>query len=257
MIRRRKKTLKMKMRTCAQDELVETARFTDVWNQTAASAFDSSAAEQGAYLITTQTSRPHEPSGAPLSRKLHHHGQAPAMTMLPIRSLARARLPPRALATVPARGFIFTTPLPKQQMPPRPKPPPEDEIEEAYLKGSGPGGQKINKTSSAVQLKHTPTGIVVKCQATRSRTENRSIARKLLAQRLDDLYNGEESRSAIVGDAKKKKAASAAKKSRRKYKKLEEAQKAAAMGPETESQESDGVQKQPEEEQITSKPDQP
>ncbi|KAJ2970164.1 hypothetical protein NUW58_g9779 [Xylaria curta] len=56
-----------------------------------------------------------------------------------------------------------------KHLPPRPKPPPEEEIEESFLKGSGPGGQKINKTNSAVQLKHTPTGLVVKCQATRSR----------------------------------------------------------------------------------------
>ncbi|OLN84993.1 putative peptide chain release factor-like protein, mitochondrial [Colletotrichum chlorophyti] len=107
-------------------------------------------------------------------------------------------------------------------MPPRPKPPPDSEIEESYLKGSGPGGQKINKTSSAVQLKHIPTGIVVKSQATRSRTQNRKIARELLAQKIDDLHNGDQSRSAIVGEVKRKKAASAAKKSKRKYRKLEE-----------------------------------
>lgn len=79
-----------------------------------------------------------------------------------------------------------------------------------------------NKTSSAVQLKHIPTGIVVKSQATRSRSQNRKIARQLLADKLDVLLNGEQSRSAIVGEVKRKKAASAAKKSRRKYRKLEE-----------------------------------
>ncbi|KAJ0381479.1 hypothetical protein COL26b_000157 [Colletotrichum chrysophilum] len=112
--------------------------------------------------------------------------------------------------------------LKKHEMPPRPKPPPDSDIEESYLKGSGPGGQKINKTSSAVQLKHIPTGIVVKSQATRSRSQNRKIARELLAQKLDDLQNGDQSRSAIVGEMKRKKAASAAKKSKRKYRKLEE-----------------------------------
>ncbi|KAF5023234.1 hypothetical protein F66182_4709 [Fusarium sp. NRRL 66182] len=114
-------------------------------------------------------------------------------------------------------------------LPPRPKPPPESEIEESYVKGSGPGGQKINKTNSAVQLKHIPTGIVVKSQATRSRDQNRKHARELLAQRVDELQNGDQSRSAIVGQVKQKKAASASKKSRRKYKKLEE-EKAAAAG---------------------------
>ncbi|KAK2060867.1 RF-1 domain-containing protein [Colletotrichum caudatum] len=107
-------------------------------------------------------------------------------------------------------------------MPPRPKPPPDSEIEESYLKGSGPGGQKINKTSSAVQLKHIPTGVVVKSQATRSRTQNRKIAREILAQKLDDLQNGNQSRSAIVGEVKRKKAASASKKSKRKYRQLAE-----------------------------------
>ncbi|KAH6840835.1 RF-1 domain-containing protein [Chaetomium sp. MPI-CAGE-AT-0009] len=107
-----------------------------------------------------------------------------------------------------------------KQLPPRPKHPPESEIEESYLKGSGPGGQKINKTNSAVQLKHIPTGLVVKSQATRSRTQNRKIARDLLALKLDELANGAQSRTAIVGDVKKKRAASKNKKSRRKYRKL-------------------------------------
>lgn len=74
-----------------------------------------------------------------------------------------------------------------------------------------------NKTNSAVQLKHLPTGIVVKSQATRSRSQNRTIARNLLAARLDELHNGDASRSAAVGDLKRRKRASAAKKSRRKY----------------------------------------
>ncbi|KXJ92969.1 peptide chain release factor class I/class II, partial [Microdochium bolleyi] len=107
-------------------------------------------------------------------------------------------------------------------MPQRPKPPPDDEFEENFLKGSGPGGQKINKTSSAVQLLHKPTGIVVKSQATRSRSQNRTIARQLLADKLDALANGDQSRAAIVGSHKAKKKASSAKKSRRKYRKLAE-----------------------------------
>ncbi|KAK4453794.1 RF-1 domain-containing protein [Podospora aff. communis PSN243] len=124
--------------------------------------------------------------------------------------------------------FTTTSPLPVNQMPSRPKHPPESEIEEAFLKGSGPGGQKINKTSSAVQLKHIPTGIVVKSQATRSREQNRKIARDLLAARLDELVNGDQSRTAIVGSYKKKRSDSAAKKSRRKYRKLEEEKAAQA-----------------------------
>ncbi|KAK4148904.1 putative peptidyl-tRNA hydrolase, partial [Chaetomidium leptoderma] len=81
-----------------------------------------------------------------------------------------------------------------------------------------------NKTNSAVQLKHVPTNIVVKCQATRSRDQNRKIARELLAQKIDDLAHGAQSRTAIVGDLKQKRAASKAKKARRKYKKLADAE---------------------------------
>ncbi|KEY69870.1 hypothetical protein S7711_06426 [Stachybotrys chartarum IBT 7711] len=124
---------------------------------------------------------------------------------------------------------LSTTSILAKNLPARPKPPPEDEIEEAFVKGSGPGGQKINKTNSAVQLKHIPTGIVVKSQLTRSRSQNRKHARELLAQKVDDLLHGDQSRAAVVGEVKKKKADSAAKKSRRKYKKLEEEK--AAAGP--------------------------
>lgn len=79
-----------------------------------------------------------------------------------------------------------------------------------------------NKTNSAVQLRHRPTGIVVKSQATRSRAQNRVIARSLLATRLDVLHNGAESRTAVVTAAKQKRKASATKKARRKYRKLDE-----------------------------------
>lgn len=72
-----------------------------------------------------------------------------------------------------------------------------------------------------MQLKHIPTNLVIKCQATRSRTQNRKIARDLLALKLDALHNGAASRTAVVSDAKKKKAASKAKKSRRKYRKVD------------------------------------
>ncbi|RBR14954.1 uncharacterized protein FIESC28_07456 [Fusarium coffeatum] len=139
---------------------------------------------------------------------------------------------PRSPFALPIRTFSSTSIHLAKALPPRPKPPPESEIEEAYVKGSGPGGQKINKTNSAVQLKHIPTGIVVKSQATRSRDQNRKHARELLAQRVDEFHNGDQSRSAIVGRVKEKKAASASKKSRRKYKKLEEEKAAAAAEPE-------------------------
>ncbi|KAL9571494.1 hypothetical protein ACKAV7_004343 [Fusarium commune] len=130
-------------------------------------------------------------------------------------------------AALPIRTFHNTSIFLAKALPPRPKPPPESEIEESYVKGSGPGGQKI--------LKHIPTGIVVKSQATRSRDQNRKHARELLAQRVDELRNGDQSRSAIVGKVKQKRAASASKKSRRKYKKLEEEKAATAAEAEAQS----------------------
>ncbi|KAH9832809.1 RF-1 domain [Teratosphaeria destructans] len=111
--------------------------------------------------------------------------------------------------------------LQNKALPPRPKIL-ETEIEESFLKGTGPGGQKINKTSSAVQLKHLPTGIVVKCQETRSRQQNRKFARQILAERLDVLEKGDQSRTAIKAERAKAKKASAVKKSKRKYRKLAE-----------------------------------
>lgn len=91
-----------------------------------------------------------------------------------------------------------------------------------YLKGSGPGGQKINKTNSAAQLTHLPTGIVVKSQATRSRSQNYNIARRILAEKVELLEKGDESRVMKRQAFDRKKKASKSKKSRRKYRALEE-----------------------------------
>ncbi|KAI7259426.1 hypothetical protein KC345_g10309 [Hortaea werneckii] len=119
------------------------------------------------------------------------------------------------------RTLTGTTRQYEKALPPRPKIP-DTELEEKFLKGTGPGGQKINKTSCAVQLRHLPTGIVVKSQETRSREQNRKFARNILAEKLDSLEKGDRSRSAIKAERAKSKKASAAKKSRRKYRKLEE-----------------------------------
>lgn len=60
----------------------------------------------------------------------------------------------------------------------------EADLEEAFILGSGSGGQKINKTASCVQLRHASSGTVIKCQAARSREVNRWLARQELAERL-------------------------------------------------------------------------
>ncbi|WOO80340.1 putative peptide chain release factor C12orf65, mitochondrial [Vanrija pseudolonga] len=61
----------------------------------------------------------------------------------------------------------------------------ESELEEKFVRGRGPGGQAINKTNSSVCLTHLPTGLRVQAQPTRSREENRAVARKILKERLD------------------------------------------------------------------------
>ena len=63
----------------------------------------------------------------------------------------------------------------------------EDDLVEKFVLGSGSGGQKINKTSSCVYLKHIPTSIEVKCQAHRSREMNRFHAREELCDRIDGI----------------------------------------------------------------------
>jgi peptide chain release factor len=63
----------------------------------------------------------------------------------------------------------------------------EDDLVEKFVLGSGSGGQKINKTSSCVYLKHLPTGIEVKCQANRSREMNRFHAREELCDRIEGI----------------------------------------------------------------------
>ncbi|KAL2067963.1 hypothetical protein VTL71DRAFT_16061 [Oculimacula yallundae] len=123
------------------------------------------------------------------------------------------------------RNIAASAPACAKKMPDRPQPVDESEFTEAFLKGSGPGGQKINKTSSAVQLKHIPTGLVLKVQATRSRTQNRKLARQMLAERVEELEKGKESRVAVVAETKKKRKSSAVKKSKRKYKLLDEAKR--------------------------------
>ncbi|KAB0794933.1 hypothetical protein PPYR_11772 [Photinus pyralis] len=69
----------------------------------------------------------------------------------------------------------------------------ETELKEQFVRGSGPGGQAVNKTANCVTLKHLPTGVVVKCHETRSLEENRKKARALLVDKLDNLVNGIDS----------------------------------------------------------------
>lgn len=63
----------------------------------------------------------------------------------------------------------------------------EKDIEERFVRSSGRGGQKVNKTSTCVYLKHLPTGIEVKWMTERSQSLNRFFARRELVRRLEKL----------------------------------------------------------------------
>jgi len=66
----------------------------------------------------------------------------------------------------------------------------EADLEEKFIHSSGKGGQKVNKSSTCVYLKHKPTGIEVKCQKERSQGLNRFLARRILVNKIDSLILG-------------------------------------------------------------------
>ncbi len=69
----------------------------------------------------------------------------------------------------------------------------DQDLLEKFIHGGGKGGQKINKSASCVYLKHLPTGIEVKCQASRSQLLNRFLARRILVERIESKILGEKS----------------------------------------------------------------
>ncbi|KAI3630472.1 hypothetical protein MIR68_011907 [Amoeboaphelidium protococcarum] len=72
----------------------------------------------------------------------------------------------------------------------------ERDIVEKFVVGSGHGGQAMQKTNNCVQLHHLPSGIRINCHDTRSREQNRKIARKRLTEKLDFIENGRLSKIA-------------------------------------------------------------
>ena len=70
----------------------------------------------------------------------------------------------------------------------------EDDLIERFIRGTGHGGQKINKTSSCVYLQHQPSGIEIKCQAQRSREMNRFLARREICDRIEEIEKGRRSK---------------------------------------------------------------
>jgi protein subunit release factor B len=64
------------------------------------------------------------------------------------------------------------------------------DIEETFVRSGGHGGQNVNKTSTCVMLLHRPSGLQVKCQATRQQGLNRFIARRLLLDKIEERQKG-------------------------------------------------------------------
>lgn len=76
----------------------------------------------------------------------------------------------------------------------------EQDIEEKFIRSSGPGGQKVNKTSSCVHLKHIPSSMEIKMQRQRTQGLNRYYARKRLCELLEQEKLGSKSPAAIKAE---------------------------------------------------------
>ncbi len=66
----------------------------------------------------------------------------------------------------------------------------ESDFEESFVRSSGPGGQKVNKSSTCVHLVHIHSGLLVKCQNERSQALNRHRARRLLLDKIEQQQKG-------------------------------------------------------------------
>ena len=69
----------------------------------------------------------------------------------------------------------------------------EKDLKETFVRSGGAGGQKVNKSSTCVQLKHIPTGLLVKVQKSRSQGLNRFYARRQICELLEDKLLGKDS----------------------------------------------------------------
>ena len=76
----------------------------------------------------------------------------------------------------------------------------EQDLDEKFVRSSGPGGQRVNKTASCVYLKHRPTGLEVKMQRERQQRLNRYYARKRLCELLEEQTLGAKSPAAVKAE---------------------------------------------------------
>ncbi|CAI5705995.1 hypothetical protein KXD40_009623 [Peronospora effusa] len=117
----------------------------------------------------------------------------------------------------------------------------ESDLDESFVKGSGKGGQKINKVRNCVLLTHLPTGLQVRTQKTRSLDGNRRIARKLLIQKLDDYMNGSLSKNSVKIEHLRRKKANRRAKSKQKYAKADTEEKRKSVEEEEKEEEEKSV----------------
>jgi protein subunit release factor B len=82
----------------------------------------------------------------------------------------------------------------------------EKEIQEKFVRSSGRGGQKVNKTSTCVYLRHIPTGVEVKCMKERTQSLNRFLARRELVKKVENLRSGMTPEDAEAEKMKRQKA---------------------------------------------------
>jgi len=92
----------------------------------------------------------------------------------------------------------------------------EKDIEEKFVRSSGSGGQKVNKTSTCVYLRHIPTEIEVKCMKERSQSLNRFLARRELVEKISKM-SGQITSDGIKMERMRRQKAKRRKRARLKY----------------------------------------
>jgi len=113
----------------------------------------------------------------------------------------------------------------------------EADLKEKFIRSGKKGGQKVNKTSTCVYLKHNPTGLEVKCQEERSQALNRFLARRILANKIESQISGrrsEEQKRIAKIRRQKRKRSKRAKEKILKFKKMRSETKKLRRSPATE-----------------------
>ena len=83
----------------------------------------------------------------------------------------------------------------------------DEDLKESYARSSGPGGQHVNKVSTAVTLTHLPSGLSVTVSDSRSQSMNRAIARERLAEKIASLREAHRLKArAEISKARRRKA---------------------------------------------------